>query len=283
MILAAQCLQGEVVVTPTWRRWALWYSTVTAAVIGLLLATAEVNHDRKAWDAAELGTVLVAVGWAAWVVRWPQGAMLTLALVTAGAETIGVIAIYTEQPGEIAGFSYVGIAFGYGLTAIVLVLTATLGRVVWRRPRPSWGPWWLSVGLSVGWALSIAAGAFTIWGGLTAQQGRAVVAAIGLSCVVAGGYVGATRRWASLPLLLATAIPAVLVATAIPTVLVATATGNSVARDFPSELLFIVWFGLPLVGVVCFLFAVGAALGAGVASLVPRRSRAALARTVDQP
>jgi hypothetical protein len=48
MILPAQCLLGEVVVTSTWRRWALWYSTVTAALIGLLLATTVVHHDLNA-------------------------------------------------------------------------------------------------------------------------------------------------------------------------------------------------------------------------------------------
>jgi hypothetical protein len=256
---------------------------VTVALIGLLLATAEVHHDLNAWSAAELGTVLVAIGWTAWVGRWPQGAMLTLALVTAGAETIGVIAVYTSllggQGGEFAALDvgymdYYFVPAGYGLTAIVLVVTAALGRVVRRRPGSGRRPWWLSVG----WPLVIAAGPFTILAGLSARQAIAVAAAIALTCLAAGGYVGATSRWTSTPRLLATAIPAVLVATS------GLATISSVMGGVPLQWQWadIVLNGLGLTGIMCFLFAVGAALGAGVASLVPRRSRAAVAGTVDQ-
>jgi hypothetical protein len=267
--------------TSTWRRWSLWYSTVTVAVIGLLLATAVVRHDRNAWSAAELGTVLVAIGWTAWVGRSPQGAMLTLALVTGGVETIGVIGTYTnlragQREEAIAGSHYLSVAAAYGLTAIILVVTATLGRVVRRLPRPSREPSWLSIGLSVGWALLIAAGLFALFGGLTDPQALAVAAAIALTCLAAGGYVGATSRWTSTPRLLATAIPAVLVAIA---------TGDAVAGGltFHAQLGFIEWVGLALTGIVCFVFVVGAALGAGVASLVPRRSRATVASQDRRP
>jgi hypothetical protein len=242
-----------------------------------------VVQDLRPIGVAELATVLVAIGWTVWVGRWPQGAVLTLALVTAGAETVGVLAMYTSllagQGGEfaaldlLAAFSFVPAA--YGFTSIVLVVTATLGQVVRRRPRPGRGPWWLSVG----WPCLIAAGPFTIFGGLTAPQAIAVAAAIALTCLAAGGYVGATNRWTSTPGLLATAIAAVLVAAAGVTA-IGWARGGLVIQW---QWVDIVLTSLDLTGIVCFLFAVGAALCGGVASLVPRRSRAAVVGTADRP
>jgi hypothetical protein len=209
--------------------------------------------------------------------------MLTLALVTAGAETVGVLAIYTGllagQGGEfaaldlLAAFSFFPAA--YGFTGMVLVVTARLGQVVRRRPRPGRGPWWLSIG----WPLLIAAGPFIILGGLTAPQAIAVAAAIALTCLAAGAYIGATSRWTSTPGLLATAIAAVLVAASGVTA-IGWAKGGLVIQW---QWVDIVLASLDLSGIVCFLFAVGAALGGGVASLVPRRSRAAVAGTADQP
>jgi hypothetical protein len=209
--------------------------------------------------------------------------MLTLALITAGAETIGVIATYTDKHvqhgGQLAavGVGYVDylVPTGYGLTATVLVITATLAQAVRRPPTPSREPSWLSIGLSVGWLLLTAAGPFTISGGQTAQQFYAAAAAFALICLATGGYLGATSRWTSMPRLLAAAIPTVLVATTVDAIAGPT--------DHPGEQGFIVLACPLFIGVVCFLVAVGAALGGGVASLVPRRSRAADDRTLDQP
>jgi hypothetical protein len=212
--------------------------------------------------------------------------MLTLALVTAGAETVGVLAIYTSmlagQRGEFAAVdllvAYFVVPAEYGFTAIVLVVTATLGQIARRPPRRAWGPWWLSVG----WALLIVAGLLAtavILNGSAGPPVTTVAAATALTCLAAGGYVGATGRWTSTPGLLATAIAAVLVATS-----GAAAIGRAMLGVFgqpqPGAIALV---SLALTGIACFLFAVGAALGAGVASLVPRRSRAAVVRTADQP
>jgi hypothetical protein len=91
--------------------------------------------------------------------------------------------------------------------------------------------------------------------------------------------VGATSRWTSTPGLLATAIAAVLVAASGLTAIGWAKGGMFIQQQWKD----IVLPSLALTGIVCFLFAVGAALGRGVASFVPRRSQAAIVRMTDQP
>ena len=105
----------------------------------------------------------------------------------------------------------------------------------------------------------------------------AVAAATATTCLAAGVCVGASGRWTNAPGLLATAIAAVLVATS-----GAVGIGRAMRGVFGQpQLGAAVLAGLAIAGIACFLFAVGASLGGGAASLV-RRSSPSVAVTGSQ-